>query len=82
MCDETKKTQTDQAHDSRTDSTMPDCCGPMVERMFKAFSEIAEDASNSESPRGSSADRVASCASMMGRMASRCRGRVPSERKE
>ncbi len=80
VCDETKKTETAQAHDGRTGSTMPDCCGPMVERMFKAFGEIAESASNRESPQDSSADRVPSCASMMERMASRCCG--PTSREE
>jgi hypothetical protein len=51
----------------------------MVERMFKAFSEIAEDTSNSESPQDSSADRVPPCASMMERMASRCCGPSPQK---
>ena len=75
MCDENKKTETTRARHSRRDTTIRDRCGPIVERMFEAFSEIAEGASNNESAPAGTAKRVPPCASMMERMASRCCGR-------
>ena len=78
MCNETKKTETAEAHDSRNDPTIPDCCGPMVERMLEAFRSTEEDAVNGGSARDSGADRFRSCRSMIERMASRCCG--PTDR--
>ncbi len=51
----------------------------MVERMFRAFGEIAEGAANGEPAREDRAEWVRSCASMMEEMASRCCGPGPSE---
>ncbi|MCP4202689.1 MAG: hypothetical protein GY769_12230 [bacterium] len=70
MHDEEKRTENPEAHDSRTGRSMPGCCGPMVERMFRDFGETAMGASNGESARDNGADWFRSCASMMERMSS------------
>ncbi len=77
VCDEKKKTGAAQTHGSRKGSTMPDCCGPMVRRMFRAFGGTAEGAANGESAREHSAEWVRSCASMMEEMSSKCCGPSP-----
>jgi hypothetical protein len=80
MCDEKKRTENSKAHDGRRDTTMPHCCGPMAERLLRAFGETEEDDSNRESAQDTVADWVRSCASMMERMASRCCGRSAQQR--
>lgn len=70
MSDKEKSSENPGARTDRPRSTMPDCCGPVVERMFKAFGDTTKTAANGESARDS--EWIRSCASMMEEMASRC----------
>ncbi len=69
MHNEEKTTEKPEAHD-QTGRRLSDCCGRMVERMFRDFGETAKGASTGESARDNGADWVRSCASMMERMSS------------
>ena len=75
MCDEGKSAENPEARTDRTGSIMPDCCSPVVERMFKAIGDTTRTAANGESARDT--EWIRSCASMVEEMASRCCGPSP-----
>lgn len=79
MCDKKEKPENAETDGSRSGATMPDFCGPMVERMFKAFCEAAEDSSIGSPAQDRGTDAAASCASAMQRMASSCCGHQSTE---
>jgi hypothetical protein len=72
MSDKSERSQHTEARGNRTGATLPECCGPMVERMFKAFSEARDDSSSGSPAENSGTDTTASCASAMRRMAASC----------
>ncbi len=78
VCDREKRTENAEAHAGTTGTTIPDCCGPMVERMFKAFGGTGEGAVNGESAWDKSTG-LRSCASIMEEMASSCCGPSPQK---
>ncbi len=51
---------------------MPDCCGPMFERMIEMLSESARAGAGEPSEDDGATDPLASCLSAMRRMATCC----------
>jgi hypothetical protein len=70
MCREHDRSES--GHGTSEQSCLPDCCGPMIEKMMKTFAESSAGPEKS-SPRGESQpDTEATCASMMRRMINTC----------
>ena len=79
MCDKNRNAAPDEARSDRVEQIMPECCGPLFERMKETFFDTAQD-----SPSGSAAETGESktatpCASAMRRMAEACCGSLSGE---
>ncbi|MDH3746463.1 MAG: hypothetical protein OES47_15300 [Acidobacteriota bacterium] len=79
MCDTNKRSTRSKTQSGRKGATLPNCCGPMIERMMKTFSEAAKNFSTGSETQDSETSTAASCASAMERMASLCCDHRPTE---
>ena len=79
MSDQNERAKRSEDRSARKGTAMPDCCGPMVEQMFKAFREGAPDSSAGSSAQNSETDTAAACASAMKWTRSSCCGRPSAE---
>jgi hypothetical protein len=74
MCDKKRSEAEGEARGDRIEETMPECCGPMFERMKEAFCDATQDRESDPAPETGESKADASCASVMSRMAEACCG--------
>ncbi len=81
MCDKNRSATQGDAHGDRIKEVMPECCGPILERVKEVLCDIAQDSpSGPEFENGGA--KNAACTPAMRRMAAICCGSLTTEERQ
>ena len=79
MCDRNRNAAPDEARGDRVEEVMPECCGPIFERMKETFCDTAQESPSGSASETGESKTASSCAPAMHRMAEACCGSLTGE---
>ncbi len=79
MCDKDRSSKQGKTRGDRTEGTMPECCGAILERMKEACCDIAHDSEADPASDNGESKAAAACVPAVWRMAEACCGSLSAE---